>query len=225
MDPLFERRELVRNVRVDSRFLQRNMEASLTAQLRMRYESRCVPEGYIQPRSVVITEHSLGRANLIAGGLDYVVKFQADVCFPHPGQIFRLPVLLMSKIGAHLHEERSPIKVLLPRDLHIGMASFEDLKEGETVEFEVVGTRFQQGDDSILVLGKLRNTIQPAVEKAAETAAEEAPVIAAPVGEKPAADGERRMVTVDVSATKSADQVRRKRIKTSSAVSANEQGS
>lgn len=212
MDPLFERRQLERTIHIDARFLQRNIEASLLAQLRMRYEGRCAPEGYIQPGSVVIVEHSLGRANLIKGGLDYNVRFQSDICMPHPGQVFRVPVTLKSKIG--VHAEKNPIKILLPRDLHLGISAFEDVQEGQDIEFEVVGTRFQQGDESIIVLGKLREIVKPAVEdiaKPSETPSE--PMIAAPLPTTQS-DGDKKVVTVDASTTKpTADTTRRARIK------------
>jgi DNA-directed RNA polymerase subunit E'/Rpb7 len=200
-DPLFERRALVRNIHIDSRFLQRNIQASLLAQLRLKYEGVCVAEGYIQRRSITIMEHSLGRTNLIKGGLDYTVKFQADVCMPHPGQIFRAPVTLKSKIG--VHAEMTPMKALLPRDIHIGSTDFEQIKEKEEIEFEVVGARFQQGDDSIVVLGKLRNIILPSQQQetgASNAAASaEEPLVAAPTGKSD--DGFRKVV-VDVASTK-----------------------
>ena len=197
-DPLFERRALVRNIHIDSRFLQRNIQASLLAQLRMKYEGLCVSEGYIQRRSITIMEHSLGRTNLIKGGLDYTVKFQTDVCMPHPGQVFRMPVSLKSKIG--IHAETTPIKALLPRDIHIGSADFDQIKEKEEIEFEVVGARFQQGDDSIVVLGKLRNIVETAKEGASNAAAEEPEqqFVAASVGKED--DGLRKVVVDPASA-------------------------
>lgn len=212
-DPLFERRALVRNVHIEARFLQRNMDASLLAQLRHKYEGICVAEGYIQRQSIVVLDRSLGRPNVIKGGLDYTVRFQADVCMPHPGQVFRIPVSLKSKIG--LHAESTPIKALLPRDLHIGNIDFETVKEGEDIEFDVVGARFQQGDDSIVVLGKLRTVVQPAKEspESASESTTETPVIAAPVG---AASSERKTVTVEVASTKAAPEggsARRRRIR------------
>lgn len=209
-DPLFERRVLVRNIHIDSRFLQRNIQASLLAQLRMKYEGVCVAEGYLQRRSITIVEHSLGRTNLIKGGLDYTVKFQADVCMPHPGQVFRVPVTLRSKIG--IHAEMTPIKALLPRDIHIGVEEFEQIKEKEEIEFEVVGARFQQGDDSIVVLGKLRNVIEPAKPGASNAAAEEpAPqVIAASVGSE---ESGRKTVTVDVASTKPEGTARKRTVR------------
>ncbi len=213
MDPLFERRELVRNIHLESRFLQRNVDASLLAQLRLKYEGVCVAEGYIQRGSITIVEHSLGRTNLIKGGLDYTIRFQADVCMPHPGQVFRVPVTLKSKIG--IHAEVTPIKVLLPRDLHIGNADFDLIEEKQDVECEVIGARFQQGDESIVVLGKLRQIIQPAGPEApAATTETSEPVLAAPVGS--GSGEEKRVVTVEVGATKAGEaKARPRRIRAS----------
>lgn len=219
MDPLFERRELLRNVHVESRFLQRNIHASLVAQLRMKYEGTCVAEGFIQRDSITVIEHSLGRTNLIKGGLDYTVRFQADICFPHPGQVFRVPVSLRSKIGIHAVLE--PLDVLLPRDLHIGSEEFASLDAGQEVEFEVVGARFQQGDETIVVLGKMRNVIQPApLELPGASDEVTIPMIAAPV--KGSDASAEKVVTVDASTTKTSEAPRKRRIQLKPASTTNE---
>ena len=216
MDTLYERRELSRSVHIDARFLQRNIHASLVAQLRHKYEGICLPEGYVQPRSITITEHSFGRTNILKGGLDYSVRFQADLCLPHAGQKFRAPVTLKSKIG--LHAETDPIKILLPRDLHIGNSDFDEVDVGQTIEFEVVGSRFQQGDETIVVLGKLLEVIRPAVQKE-EAEPEAQQVIAAPVG---TGDSEKRTVTVAVEKTKAQGDARRKKMVRTVAPTTNE---
>ena len=215
-DPLFERRELVRNVHIDSRFLQRNIQASLVAQLRMKYEGICLSEGYVQPKSITVIEHSLGRVNYIKGGLEYTVKFQADLCMPHPGQVFRMPVVLKSKLG--LHAESTPIKALLPRDLHIGVTDFEEVNEKEEIEYEVVGARFQQGDESIVVLGKLRKIVQPAQETA-EAPVVDMPMLAAPVGKE---DTAVKKVTVDLAATKGPEAPRKRKVRLNPEAKTNE---
>jgi DNA-directed RNA polymerase subunit E'/Rpb7 len=216
METLYERRELTRSVHIHARFLKRNIHASLADQLRHKYEGVCLSEGYVQPRSITITDYSLGRTNILKGGLDYSVRFQADVCLPHIGQVFRAPVVLKSKIG--IHAETSPIKILLPRDLHIGKPDFDDAKIGQTIEFDVVGTRFQQGDKTIIVLGKLREVIRPAVEtENAEPETQE--VIAAPVSKE---DSNQRTVTVDVEKTKPTGESRRKKLIRTVAPSTNE---
>ena len=159
MDPLFERRELTRKVHIHPKFLQRNMMPSILAQLKMNVEGRCSAEGFIQQDSVTILNYGLGRVRP-TGSTDYDVHFQADVCLPHPGQIFKATVDLRSKIG--IHAEVSPLKVLIPRDLHIGNAEFEDIKVGDEIEFEVIGPQFKQQDKLIVVVGRLRTALKPA---------------------------------------------------------------
>ena len=159
MDPLFERRELTRKVHIHPKFLQRNMMPSILAQLKMNVEGRCSAEGFIQQDSVTILNYGLGRVRP-SGSTDYDVHFQADVCLPHPGQIFKATVDLRSKIG--IHAEVSPLKVLIPRDLHIGNAEFEDIKVGDEIEFEVIGPQFKQQDKLIVVVGRLRTALKPA---------------------------------------------------------------
>lgn len=214
MDPLFERRQLVRNVHVNAKNLQRNIDASLLAQIRMKYEGVCAAEGYIQRGSTTIIEHSLGRADLIKGGANYSVVFQADVCYPHPGQKFKASVNLKSKIGLHI--EIPPMKVLLPRDLHIGDPVFDDVEEKQEVEFEVVGSKFQQGDESIVVLGKFIGPVMPALAPPEEGQVVEAtePLIAAPAGSAAAGSGAeevRRVTVANPSATKAPGEAPRKK--------------
>jgi DNA-directed RNA polymerase subunit E'/Rpb7 len=198
MDPLFERRELSKKVHIQSKFLQKNMQASLLAQLKMNFEGRCSPEGYIQPNSVTIVDYSLGRTNYIKGGVDYDVKFQADVCMPHAGQKFKAPVTVRSKVG--IHAETPPIKVLIPRDLHIGNEEFEGVKVGEEIEFEVIGAQFKQQDKDIVIVARLLSKIAPPVaEPLLAMKEEEAP----PPPPPPTEDGEtKQIVTTPAEAEK-----------------------
>jgi DNA-directed RNA polymerase subunit E'/Rpb7 len=156
MDPLFERRELEKKVHIDSKFLQRNMQASILAQLKMNYEGICSAEGFIERNSISLLTYSLGRANYTKGGMDYDVKFQADVCMPHPGQKLRAQVTVRSKVG--IHAETPPIKILIPRDLYFGNEDFTKIEEGQDIDFEVVGAQFKQKDTEIIVVGKLLGT-------------------------------------------------------------------
>lgn len=112
---------------------------------------------------------------------------------PHAGQIWRGRIDLRSKIGVHL--TTGPAQVLLPRDLHLGDAAFEDLKQGQEVEFEVLGARYQQGDTSIAVLAKLKNVIEDAKPKAERAPAEE-PMLAAPVPGSGGESEQRQVVVV-----------------------------
>jgi DNA-directed RNA polymerase subunit E'/Rpb7 len=159
MDPLYERRELTRKVHIHPKFLQRNMLPSILAQLKTNVEGRCSAEGFIGSDSITVLEYGLGRAKS-TGTIVYEVRFQADVCFPHPGQTFKAEINLRTKIG--LHAELPPLKILIPRDLHIGNAEFDGVEDGQEVEFEVIGPQFKQQDKTIVVVGRLKTALKPA---------------------------------------------------------------
>jgi DNA-directed RNA polymerase subunit E'/Rpb7 len=200
MDPLFERRELTKKVNIHAKFIQKDIRNSLLSQLKVKYQGRCSAEGYIHKDSLTVLDWSVGRPNM-RGGVDYFVKFHADICLPHIGQTFKAPVMLRSKIG--VHAEVDPIKILIPRDLHIGNQEFDDVKEGEDIEFEVVGTQFKQGDESVVVVGKLKSRIAPPPEQYGEPIQE----TLAPV---PTSSGEEKSVMVVPSA---AEKPKRRRLK------------
>lgn len=160
MDSLFERRQLTRNIHIHSKFLKKNIQASILEKLKSNFEGRCSGEGYIQPNSITVLNYSIGRSNYVKGGVDYMVTFQGDICLPHKGQIFRATVSIKSKIG--IHAETPPIKVLIPRDLHIGNAEFESVQENQEIEFEVIGAQFKQQDTDIIIVGRLRSAIKAA---------------------------------------------------------------
>jgi hypothetical protein len=106
--------------------------------------------------------------SILKPGVNYRVKFQADICLPHKGQqVTNVPVLFRSKIG--VHAELKPLKFLLPRDLHIGNTEFEAIVENDTLDLEVLGAEFKQNDESIFVLAKLLKRT-PASAESAETA-------------------------------------------------------
>ena len=197
MESLFERRMLTKKVNIHAKFLQKNIQASLLSQLKVKFQGRCLAEGYLQRDSITITAYSLGRLNYLRGGADYDVTFQADICMPHVGQVFKAPVSLRSKIG--IHAELEPLRILIPRDLHIGNELFDKVEVGDDVEFEVVGTQFKQGDEDVIVVGRLLGQIvEPQIlGEPIEPIAAAAPpvsagpgekvvtVVAAPTGEKP----------------------------------------
>jgi DNA-directed RNA polymerase subunit E'/Rpb7 len=168
---MFERRELTRVLTVHSKHLQRNIQSSLLSQIKASVEGRCGTEGYVQPKSSVILDYSLGRMSILKPGVSYRVKFQADICLPHKGQRLEVPAAFRSKIG--LHADIKPLKILLPRDLHIGNAEFEAVSDGDMIEVEVMGAEFKQNDEDMFVLGKLIRRI-PAVSSAASAEASEA---------------------------------------------------
>ena len=201
---MFERRELTRILTIPSKYLQRNIQSSLLSQLKGQIEGRCGTEGYVQPKTSVIIDYSLGRLNILKSGVAYEVRFQADICYPRKGQILRVPVMFKSKIG--VHAEQSPLRVLLPRDLHIGNSDFEATQENDEIEFEVLGAEFKQNDEQVFVLGKLIKRIPAAAETKPVEEVEEKPATGQSSGEVGV-----KTVTVQETKTETKEPVRRKR--------------
>ena len=212
MDQIFERRELLRKVHIESRFLQKNIQQSLLLKLKQNFEGKCLSEGYISPNSITVINYSLGRINFVKGGVDYDVLFQSDICLPHPGQVFRAPVTLKSKIG--IHAELRPLEILIPRDIHIGNAEFETVEVDQDIEFEVVGSQFKQQDKTIVVVGRLRSAVKPDVLQpllsVKRNEEETAPIISV--------EGEEKLVTV----TKTEEPSKTRKLKRKGGVSTNE---
>lgn len=205
MDPLFERRDLTKKVNIHAKFMQKNIQSSLMAQLKMQYQGRCSAEGYIHKDSLTITNYSLGRANYLKGGIDYYVSFQADICLPHIGQKFKVPVKIRSKIG--IHAEMLPIKVLIPRDLHIGNDEFDSIQPDDEIEFEVIGSQFKQGDEFIIVVGKL-------ISKKSELPSEEEQLpLPTFANATPGPSGEEKTVTIALPMTPSEEKPKRRKLK------------
>lgn len=163
-DPIYERRELMRSIKLPAKNVQRNIQSSLIAYLKTHVTGRCGVEGFISADGITILQHSIGQ--VVDGGVLYQVKFQADICYPHKQQIFKAPAVLTSRIGVTL--ETGPMRILIPRDLHIGNAAFEAIKTGDEVTFQVVGSEFKQDDSTIFVLGQVLKTDAAQAEKKTE---------------------------------------------------------
>ena len=90
-----------------------------------------------------------------------------------------------NKMGMYVSHMDDAIRVIVPRDLHIGDEAFEAVEIGEKVEVEVKKSRFQVNDPYILSVGTFRSS----KGKKARTAAARVPV-AAPVAAPPAVEEE-----------------------------------
>jgi DNA-directed RNA polymerase subunit E'/Rpb7 len=168
-DPIYERRVLVRSVKLPAKQVQRSIQSSLLAHLKSTVLGKCGTEGYLSSEGNTILEHSMGQ--IVDGGVLYQVKFQTDICYPHKNQIFKAPAVLLSRIGVKL--ELGPMRILLPRDIHIENEAFNSIKVGDEVTFTVEGSEFKQDDSVIFIIGSLLNREEGKVaEEAKEVVAE-----------------------------------------------------
>ena len=145
-------------------FLQRvqsvYINKSILKYLRKELEGKCIKDGYIKKNSIAIVKKELGRIEKgqFNGNIIYDIEYSAEICNPAEGQILHCKVISMNKIGVIAivsDDENQPIKILLPKYTHRENDNFKDIIDGNILEIEVIGKRFELNSTFISVVGKL----------------------------------------------------------------------
>ena len=128
----------------------------LTTKLKEKYEHKCTTNGYVRPDSIEILARSMGVAEngRFTGNLLYDCKIKCDVLYPTAGSEIPAMVIKVNKMGAYAHFDDA-IRVLLPRDMHVGIRTFDDIREGDVVQVRIERSRFQANDPFISAVGTL----------------------------------------------------------------------
>jgi hypothetical protein len=118
------------------------------------------------------------------GDIMFHLQVEGRVLNPPAGFILEGIVIRKNKMGMYISYDDA-IRIILPRDIHIGDDAFEAVQIGDRVKVEVQKSRFQVNDAYILSVGLFRGL-------AASAAVPVAPV-AEPVAEPVAAVPEEQL--------------------------------
>ena len=131
-------------------------EEILVTKLREKHEGKCNSNGYVRPGSVKLLGRSMGIAEngRFTGNLLYECKVKCEILYPTTETEMEARVMKVNKMGAYAVYEEA-IRVLLPRDLHIGNVDFDNIEEGDTVKLMIERSRFQTNDPFIMAVGRL----------------------------------------------------------------------
>jgi DNA-directed RNA polymerase subunit E'/Rpb7 len=142
---------------------KKTIDDILLDHLKKKIEGKCSQHGYVIPNSLAMLSRSMGHLEngRFTGNIVYLVQAQGNVYSPYNGMIIRGSVLKKNKMGLYIIY-RDSIRVLVPRDLHIGNEAFESIQVGEEIEIELRKSRFQINDPFILSVGVLRGRTQGA---------------------------------------------------------------
>ena len=134
----------------------------LTKKLKAKYEEKCNANGYVKPGSLAILGRSMGVAEngRFTGNLLYDCKIKCDVFYPIGGAEIEAVVIKVNKMGAYVHFDEA-IRILLPRDLHVGNLEFDSIEEGKSVRVRLERSRFQANDPYIMGVGVLLGRVMP----------------------------------------------------------------
>lgn len=138
-----------------------SIDEFLVAKIRDGLEGLCCAHGYVRPGSTTILGRSMGQAEhgLFTADFLYHCKVKVACLLPHADQVVEGRVLKVNKSGAYVllvenGELLEAMRILLPRDLHIGNSEFEGLQVGQGIRVRILRSRFQTGDAFIQAVGE-----------------------------------------------------------------------
>lgn len=126
----------------------------LLNKIKDKLENKCSRNGYVLPNSLKILSRSLGKASngRFVGDYVFYVQLQGNVLNPPDGIVIEGEVVSKNKMGIYLNYKNA-IRVIVPRDLHIGNEEFDSVNVGDVIKVEVKKSRFQVNDETILSVG------------------------------------------------------------------------
>ena len=134
-----------------------SVDTILINKLKERLEQRCSPHGYVLPGTLELLTRSAGMVDSgrFSGDWAFLIKAKGSVLHPPEGTELEVEVLKSNKMGVYAVYENA-IRIMVPRDLHVGDEEFDQLKVGERIRVEIKKSRFQLRDPFIVSVAMYR---------------------------------------------------------------------
>jgi len=139
-----------------------NLDELLEKKIKEQYEGRCSRNGYVLPNTVRMISRSMGMVEKgrYTGDVLFYAEAAAKVLQPPDGIEIEGTVIRQNRMGMYI-DYQGAIRVMVPRDLHIGEVEFNDLvKVGDTVRVEIKKSRYQVNDTLILSVGIFKGRVK-----------------------------------------------------------------
>jgi len=147
-----------------------NLDELLEKKIKEQYEGRCSRNGYVLHNTVRMISRSMGMVEKgrYTGDVLFYAEAAAKVLQPPDGIEIEGTVIRQNRMGMYI-DYQGAIRVMVPRDLHIGEVEFNDLvKVGDTVRVEIKKSRYQVNDTSILSVGIFKGRVKAGGPEAEE---------------------------------------------------------
>jgi hypothetical protein len=134
-----------------------SIDSILLDKLKQRLEQKCSPHGFVLPGTLELLTRSAGQVDSgkFSGDWAFLVKAKGRVLYPPEGTSVEVEILKTNKMGIYAIYENA-IRIMVPRDLHLGNEEFSQLKVGETIRVEIQKSRFQLRDPFIVSVAVYR---------------------------------------------------------------------
>ena len=163
-----------------------SFDTLLMEKLQTKLEGRCSRHGYVISGTLNVLSRSMGtmERGRFTGSILYYIQAEAEVLNPPEGEVIDGIVIRKNKMGMYVSynvkegdSEAEAIRIIVPRDLHIGDEEFEKVEIGERVKVQIKKSRFQINDPYILSVGMFLSSsgkgMAPIVEAAEDAIPEE----------------------------------------------------
>jgi hypothetical protein len=130
------------------------IEELLTKKLRDSIEKKCTEHGFVLPGSIKLLSRSMGyfESGRFTGETVYFVKAESRVINSVDGVIVNAEVIRKNKMGIYA-VHRDAIRILVPRDLHIGNTTYDNINIGDKIDIELKASKSQVNDTFIFATG------------------------------------------------------------------------
>ena len=148
----------------------------LLSKVKKLLEGKCSKHGYVIPDSLELLSRSMGTAEKgrFTSDFLYYLKVLGKVYNPPDGLQVEGEVIRKNKMGLYVII-KDAIRIMVPRDLHIGNEEFDSIEIGDKIIIEIKESRFQVNDTHILSIGEFVSMVSGALGSAsAEAEAEDA---------------------------------------------------
>jgi ribA/ribD-fused uncharacterized protein len=149
-----------------------NIQGAISSKIAEKLEGKCSLHGWVVPSSSKVLSRSMGyvEKGRFTGDIVFHVQVQAKVLNPPSGSHVVAEVVGNNMMGMYVSykvrmrqenkktkemtvNDVDAIKIILPRDLHIGDEAFSKVEIGDRVNVEIKKSRFQVNDKYILSVG------------------------------------------------------------------------
>ena len=127
----------------------------LMGKLKKQLEGKCSKHGFVIPGSLEMLSRSMGICEKGRATADFIyfVKAQGKVYNPPDGTIVVGEVTLKNKMGCYVVVDNA-VRIMIPRDLHIGNEEFENISVGDKIRVEIKKSQVRVNAMHILSIGQ-----------------------------------------------------------------------
>jgi ribA/ribD-fused uncharacterized protein len=132
-----------------------SIDQLIEKKIKEAYEGKCSRSGYVLPNSVKLLSRSVGmiEKGRFTGDILFYAEATCQVYQPPEGVILGGRVTHKNRMGIYVDYNDHAIRIMVPRDLHIGNEEFDKVEVGDLVKVEIKKSRYQVNDVSILSVG------------------------------------------------------------------------